>query len=137
MTAYGRPDEDWDAPMQAGSDFSCERAAMARNTSYTEMSTTLARRAGVREFDFSQQAERAGMGYLLGRIGEDTYPTVDAMLSAIVLYLDANNAGPGFYALAGQMGLLERGASKQDKERFWVDQVARVFRHFEGKSSRG
>lgn len=33
------------------------------------------------------------------------------MLSAIVHYLDQNDAGPGFYSLAGQMGLLPKGVT--------------------------
>ena len=71
------------------------------------------------------------MGHLLGRIVEETFSTVGGMLSSLVIYLDANDAGPGFYTLAEQMGLLPQGASKAAKERFWVEQVTRVFQHFQ------
>lgn len=133
MTAYGRPDETWEVLVAAGIEFLRERAALGRDTSYTEMSATLARRTGLPEFDFSQQIERAGMGYLLGRIVEETYPSVGAMLSSLVIYLDANDAGPGFYALAQEMGLLRRGASKAAKDEFWVGEFNKVVQHFAKK----
>src|SRR4051794_9266018 len=121
MAAYGRQDEEWDALVRAGKEFLRERAILGRDTSYTEMSTTPARRNGQPAFDFSQQIEGAGMGHLLGRIVEETYGSVGAMLSSLVIYLDANDAGPGFYQLAQHMGILERGATKFVKEKFWVD----------------
>ncbi len=133
MTTYGRPDEAWDLLVAAGIEFLKERAALGRDTSYTEMSVTLARRTGLPEFDFSQQIERAGMGYLLGRIVQETYPSVGAMLSSLVIYLDANDAGPGFYALAEEMRLLPKGASKATKDEFWVGQFKEVLSHFEKK----
>ena len=71
------------------------------------------------------------MGYLLGEIVERTYPSVGAMLSSLVIYLGANDAGPGFYTLAEQMGLMPKGASKTAKERFWVEQMNQVFALYE------
>lgn len=129
-TMYGREDSEWAELVRAGQQFLRERARMRRDTSYTEMSVTLARRTGCPPFDFSEQAERAGMGYLLGRIVEETYPTVGAMISALVVYLDANDAGPGFYQLAHDMGVLPKGASKQAREAFWVGQISKTFDYF-------
>ena len=108
--AFGRDDEQWDELVRAGKIFLRERAELGRDTSYTEMSVTLARRTGYPAFDFSQQIERAGMGYLLGRIVQETYDEIGAMVSSLVIYLDANDAGPGFYQLAQEMGLLPRNA---------------------------
>lgn len=54
------------------------------------------------------------------------------MLSSSVIYLDANDAGPGFYTLAEQMGLLPKSAPKTAKERFWVGEMTKVFAHFGG-----
>lgn len=48
------------------------------------------------------------------------------MLSAIVAYLDRNDAGPGFYALATDLGLLPNTATAEDKEAFWAGQVGKV-----------
>lgn len=123
MAAYGRQDDEWQALVRAGKNFLQQRAGLGRDTSYTEMSATLARRTGYPAFDFSQQVERAGMGYLLGRIVTETYGSVGAMLSSLVIYLDANDAGPGFYQLAQEMGILKKGASKLAKEKFWVEQM--------------
>lgn len=129
MTIYGRPDDTWDDLTAAGIDFLKERAALGRDTSYSEMSAVLARRTGLPEFDFAQQVERAGMGHLLGRIVTETYPDVGAMLSALVIYLDANDPGPGFYKLAEQMGLLASRSSKSARDAFWVDQFTKVVQH--------
>ncbi len=130
MSGYGRPDESWDTLVEASVQFLQQRAALRRITSYTELSVTLAHRTGLPAFDFPQQSERAAMGHLLGMIVERTYPSVGAMLSSLVIYLDANDAGPGFYSLAEHMGLLPKGAPKTAKERFWVEQTKQVFAHY-------
>ncbi|WP_218105335.1 hypothetical protein [Micromonospora rhizosphaerae] len=51
-------------------------------------------------------------------------------MSALVIYLDANDAGPGFYQLARDMGLLHKGAWKQAREALWIQQVRGTFDHF-------
>jgi hypothetical protein len=126
---YGRQDDEWDALVREGIEFLRERAMMQRTTSYTEMNVTLARRTEYRQFDFSEQPERTAMGYLLGRIVQETYPTVGAMMSSLVIYLDANDAGTGFYQLAQDMNLLPRNAPKQAREEFWVQQTQKTFDH--------
>lgn len=131
MSTYGRQDDEWDVLVRAGKQFLRERAVLKRDTSYTEMSVTLARRTGYPPFDFSEQAERTAMGYLLGRIVQETYPTVGAMMSALVIYLDANDAGSGFYQLAQDMGLLPKNASKDAKDEFWVRQTKKTFEYFD------
>jgi hypothetical protein len=40
--------------------------------------------------------------------------------------LDRNDAGPGFYALATDLGLLPNTATAEDKEAFWAGQVGKV-----------
>ncbi|MGC1209921.1 MAG: hypothetical protein WA890_01450 [Micromonospora sp.] len=69
VSAYGRHDDEWDVLVRAGKQFLRERALMERDTSYTEMSVTLARRTGYPAFDFSEQAERAAMGKFAGPDG--------------------------------------------------------------------
>lgn len=124
---YGREPEDWETLSAAGHEFLMERARLRRDTSYTEMNTVLATRTGLRLFDFAEASDRAAMGYLLGLIVEDTYPQLGCMLSSIVVYLNENDAGPGFYALARQLGLIQVGASKSEQETFWVGQMNAVF----------
>ena len=122
-THYGRSEGDWDRLTDEGLVFLIERARLCKVTSYTEMNTTLARRTGLRGFDFERADERAAMGHLLGLIVERNLPDTNLMVSALVHYLDQNDAGPGFYALAQQDGFLPAKASPSVKWEFWVTQV--------------
>ena len=70
------------------------------------------------------------MGHLLGLIVERDFPTTGLMLSALVHYLDANNAGTGFYKLATQLQLLEPRASARAKEDFWIRHLNAVYAHY-------
>src|SRR5215831_17706724 len=103
---YGRDEGEWDELEDVGLGFLIERAKLERVTSYTELNTVLTQRTGLRRFDFDQDSERAAMGYLLGRISERELPRIGLLISAVVNYLDANDAGPRFYKLAHEKGLL-------------------------------
>jgi hypothetical protein len=127
LSRYGRSEEEWDELEEAGLEFLRERASLGRVTSYTEMNTDLAQRTGHRSFDFDQDSERAAMGHLLGRISDREFGRTGVLISAIVSYLDANDAGPGFYRLAQDKGLLPRGQSHARQWEFWVTHVAQVF----------
>ena len=75
-------------------------------TTYTELNTVLRQRTSVRTFDFDLDSERAAMGELLGEIVQLERPNFEGhMISAIVIYLNENDAGGGFYALAEQHAL--------------------------------
>jgi hypothetical protein len=127
---YGRDEVEWDELEDAGLRFLEERARLGRLTSYTEMNTNLAGRTGLHGFNFAEQADRAAMGYLLGRIAEHAYPSFGFLISALVTYLDGNDAGPGFFALAQRMRLLPPKASAAEKEAFWIAQVNKAFGRF-------
>ncbi|MEV0951701.1 hypothetical protein [Promicromonospora sp. NPDC050249] len=132
---FGRDDLEWDQLVEAGTAFLIERAKLGRTTSYTEVDAALVRRTGLRGFDFSQAEERAAIGELLGRIvrtdiAHTAYPEGRLMLSALVIYLNGNDAGTGFYALATDLGLLTPGASKEARERFWISQVRLLHEHY-------
>lgn len=120
---FGRDDETWDELTDAALDFLIERAKLRTHTTYTEINAVLVRRTGKPGFDFNHENERAAMGHLLGRVVDRNYPKTGHMITALVQYLNANDAGPGFYQLATQMGLLRRGASAVEKEAFWISQV--------------
>jgi hypothetical protein len=122
-THYGRTTEEWNTRVDAGTAFLIERARLNKVTTYTEMNATLARRTGLRSFDFDRADERAAMGYMLGLIVDTNLSTTGLMLSAFVHYLDENDAGPGFFSLAQQLGLLNRHASPDLKMEFWIGQV--------------
>lgn len=130
--AYGRDQGEWDLLAQVGEHFLIERARLGRLTSYTELNATLVRRTGLRPFDFGMQAERAAMGHLLGLVVQErNRPVTHLMISALVIYLDGNDAGSGFYKLAQDLGELPPGAlSSQIKDQFWTDQVKRLFNYY-------
>jgi hypothetical protein len=130
--AFGRAQADWDILTEAGEEFLIERAHLGKLTSYTELNATLERRTGLRRFDFELQAERAAMGHLLGLIVmERNHPATDLMISALVIYLDGNDAGPGFYRLAQDLGKLPPGMlSLRTKEEFWVSQVKALYAYY-------
>ena len=127
---FGRDELAWDELAEAGEAFLIERARLAGVTSYTELNITLVRHTGLPGFDFHRQDERAAMGHLLGLIVQRNRPATRLMISAQVTYLDGNDAGPGFYALAQQLGELPRGASASAKWEFWVSQVKAVHEHY-------
>jgi hypothetical protein len=103
---YGRSIEDWKILKESGTQFLIEQARQRRFTSYTELNAVLARRTNLRSFDFDRASERAGIGYLLGESVAGSMTSADVMLSAMVIYLRENDAGPGFYKLAETLGLL-------------------------------
>ena len=129
---FGRDQADWDLLARVGEDFLIERARLGRLTSYTELNATLERRTGLRRFDFESQAERAAMGHLLGLIVvERNRPVTGLMISALVIYLDGNDAGAGFYKLAQDLGELPPGVlSARVKEKFWISQVKALYAHY-------
>ena len=131
---YGRTEAEWDELTANGVAFLTERARLKTDTTYTELNAVLARRTGQRPFDFERADERAAVGHLLGLIVERTYTDREVMLSALVRYLDANDAGPGFYALAQRMGLIQKNASADAKLEFWIGQVNRTYAVYDGSA---
>ncbi|MFF7609003.1 hypothetical protein [Streptomyces parvulus] len=138
MAGYGRADSEWDELVEAGRRFLVERAKLRTTTSYTELNVTLARRTGCRAFDFERADERAAMGHLLGLIVERDQEIAPSdppvMLSALVIYLGVNDAGSGFYQLAKELGLLPMSASADEKSRFWIGQLNRLYERHGARS---
>jgi hypothetical protein len=81
---YGRAGAEWEALEAAGWEFLVGQARLGRTTSYTEMNTVLARRTGVREFDFDLDGERHAMGELLA---ERSFSQARLLISVLVQYL--------------------------------------------------
>jgi hypothetical protein len=130
MARHGRSNDEWDLLVNAGHDLLIEVARSKGMTSYTKLSNKLAEETGARRFDFDQPSERAAIGELLGLIVERDLPVSRAMISALVLYSDGTDAGPGFYKLAKELDLLPAGSSKLECTKFWVDQVQGVYDHY-------
>jgi hypothetical protein len=92
------------------------------------MNTVVHRRSGLTPFNFELDHDRAAMGYLLSRISELDRPTSGRMITALVIYLDENDAGPGFYRIAQEYGLLR--TSEQEKFEFWASEVTAAYEHY-------
>jgi hypothetical protein len=60
----------------------------------------------VREFDFYLDGERHAMGELLGQLSERSFAQAGLLISVLVQYLNANDAGPGFHELAQRKKVL-------------------------------
>jgi hypothetical protein len=129
-TPYGRTEREWEILTQAGLKFLVERARMGRTTSYTELDRALSRRTGLRPFDFALDLDRTAMGHLLGLIVELERPESGHMISSIVIYLDENDAGSGFYKLAQNYRLLRSNASPDERLTFWSGEVAAIHAHY-------
>ena len=97
-------------------------------TSYTELNAVLARRTGQPMFDFQQAEERNRIARVLETANaREMEGGAYYMLTALVKYLNDNNAGPGFFALAQRLGdkldhKLHEHASSEAKLVFWATQ---------------
>lgn len=125
-TLYGRTTAEWLELTDATMQFLRERAGLGRTTNYTEVNQTLQRRIGVRQFDFELDVERAAMGHLLGLAVDEEFEATGVMISAVVLYLNANDAGPGLFTKATELQLLATNATRDEREKFWLEQVRAV-----------
>jgi hypothetical protein len=127
---YGRSEDEWVKLASVGKEFLIERARMGRTTSYTEFNAALVNRTGAKSFDFDLDSDRAAVGALLGQISEDAAEEIGGLLiSALVQYLDTNDAGPGFYALARSKGFVVP-ASSDDRQLFWAGHVGHVHKYY-------
>ena len=131
---YGRDEGEWATLTDETKDFLIDCAQRRDLTTYSDLNRELVERTGLAAFDFSQPTDRAAMGHLLFRVVDSAFQETGLMLSALVTYIDANDAGPGFYSLAADLGLLPRKASKAQQEVFWTGQVSKIFDHYESES---
>ena len=120
-----RSEAEWNAIVDDAIRFLQDQARLGRLTSYTEVNAALGQR-GHKMFDFSHESERRAIGAVLSSVTRQTIGDSGAMLSAIVVYLDQNDAGAGFYSLACDLGLLAKDASPDDRLGFWSGQVRKV-----------
>lgn len=133
---YSRSPAEWESLVDGCVRFLREQAALGRTTNYTEVNQTLQRRHAARRFDFDLDSERAAMGHLLGLVVDEEYDATNLMISSIVLYLNENHAGPGFFTKAVELGLLQRNANPDERQAFWVEQVRAVQEHYRAQGRR-
>jgi hypothetical protein len=131
---YGRTEHEWQELEQAGWDFLKARAAERRGdathdptVTYSQANEEVAATTGQRPFDFDQQVGRAAMGYLLGRISRNrSWPISQLLISALVRYHREADAGPGFFGLARDVGLIHGTLSELERLEFWLRHVRLV-----------
>ncbi|WP_392424832.1 hypothetical protein [Barrientosiimonas humi] len=130
---WGREDQEWAELVEATAEFLAQQAHLRRITTYSEVNAVLQRRTGSRGFDFGSDGDRAAMGALLGEVAVAKHEEVGALVSSIVIYLNDNDAGAGFYRLAVSLGLLSPKANSAEKLAFWADQVERTHKYYAEK----
>jgi hypothetical protein len=131
---YGRTEDEWQELEQAGWDFLREKAAERRGdathdptVSYSDANEELAARTGQPAFDFGQQAGRTAMGHLLGRISRNrSWPVSQLLISALVRYQNEADAGPGFFSLALEVGLIHGPLPELERLEFWLRHIRQV-----------
>jgi hypothetical protein len=69
------------------------------------------------------------MGHLLGQIVHRNYPETGVIISALVKYLNLNDAGPGFYDMAVHYGKLPKRPTS-DGYLFWAEEVKRIYAYY-------
>jgi hypothetical protein len=131
LLAYGRPQSEWDELEDACLEFLLEIAPY-RMTTYTELNAVVVQRTGLTAFDFSQAADRAAMGHLLGLVVDRTFPESGLLISALVKYMYENGPGPGFYGIASddEHRLLPKTATAMERLDFWAVHVGKVQEHY-------
>jgi hypothetical protein len=78
---------------------------------------------GVKRGEFSVNVG----GRLLETIGERNRPETGVMITALVNYLDQNDAGPAY---AQRIGFLRKGATADGRLEFWASQIHAVHDHY-------
>jgi len=127
---YGREEDEWSKLVSTGKKFLVERAELRRTTSYTEFNAALVNRTATSGFNFDLDVDRAAVGRLLEQVSEEAYTETGGLLiSALVQYLGANDAGPGFYSLAKTKGF-KVPTSAGDRQLFWANHVSEVHAHY-------
>ena len=123
---YNRDDTEWDALANAGLSYLIDLARSDSWTTYSNFNRALVESTGTRPFNFELAADRAAMGHLLGLIVKANFAETGFMITALVHYINQDDAGSGFFKLAVDLGLLQPGADVTTRFEFWVGQVAKA-----------
>jgi hypothetical protein len=126
--SYGRTPAEWAELEEVGWKFlrDTARQPVKNVTSYSEINHVLATSTGQAEWVFDRAADRAAMGELLGRLSDRSFDECGLMISALCMYLRANDVAPGFYNKAVDLGLLRPAQSRVAKEAFWLQHLSKV-----------
>ncbi|HEY6428626.1 MAG TPA: hypothetical protein VIX84_15495 [Acidimicrobiales bacterium] len=118
---FGYGAEAWDRMVEVGLDFLKEKARLG-TTTYTEFCTVVSRRSA-----YTIEPGDYAVRYLLGDISRQTFKSHQCPITSIVVYLDDNRPGDGFFRLGQELRVLPRGPlSQRRKEQFWLDERRRT-----------
>ena len=116
MNEYGYPEEVWANARQEGTALLVSYAQNRRMVPYSEFV------AHIHAVQFEGPHDPR-LWHLLGEITEAESLAGRGMLSSLVVHKDGDyQPGPGFFELARRLG-----HDVQDIEKFWIQEVKRVF----------
>ena len=102
----------------------CEVARQGNITHYSEISPLVG-------LDMAIPEHRNQMSTLLDQISRQEHAQGRPFLSAVVIHMDDNIPGNGFFTLAADLNLFRGG----DRFTFFVEELRRVHDHWRGISS--
>ena len=97
-----------------------EIARAKTTTNYSEI-------APLANLDMASQDHRERMRLLLYEINRYEHEMGHPLLSAVVIYLDGNSPGHGFFTCARELGVYKGRRSPADEITFWVSELKRVY----------
>ncbi|MFJ6419224.1 hypothetical protein [Paeniglutamicibacter sp. NPDC091659] len=127
---YRRTDLEWEQLHNAAVYHLVTLAREQSRCDYTELNRELTLATGLPGFDYSQGAERAAVGRLLGEISRQSHAEHGIMLSALVTHKGSNDEGAGFYKLAADLGEMPTRPTADQKLQAMSIQVNKVYAHY-------
>jgi len=88
-------------------------------TSYSEI-------APLAQLEMDNPHHRELMRQMLYEINRHEHGVGHPLLSAVVIYMDGNGPGRGFFTCAQELGLY-KGRNDAEEEAFWVSELSRVY----------
>jgi len=88
--------------------------------------TTYGQLAPLAQLHLDNPADRRRLSEILGQISSYEHSQGHPMLSAVVIYVDKNRPGDGFFTLAQELGLYGGSNHEESKIDFWIAELKRV-----------
>ena len=102
----------------------CNVARRGQVTRYSDVAPLL-------DLDMSNAADRDQISILLDEVSRHEHGLGHPLLSAVVIHMDDNIPGNGFFTLATQLGLFGGG----DRFMYFVEELRRVHDHWRGAAT--
>lgn len=129
---FGRTELEWEELEAVGWDLLLDCTVTL--TTYADLNRRLAEITGQSPWDFDNPAHRRAIAHLLGRLADRSYGECVSvgleplMISALCKYTHKDDAGPGFYDKARELGLIPDAVYRNKSERFlwWATHAGKV-----------